>query len=52
MEGMEGPTMGTELSARGTPVGIFSYKTHVDLSSRLIEGFTFSLTKELTDENL
>jgi hypothetical protein len=52
MEGMEGPTMGTEPSARGTHVGIFSCKTHVDLSSRLVEGCTFVLTEELANTKL
>jgi hypothetical protein len=49
---MEGPTVGTKPSARGTLVDRFSYKTHVDLSSHLTEGCTFSLTKELTDANI
>jgi hypothetical protein len=52
MEGMEGPTVGTEPSARGTPVGRFSYKTHVNMSSCMIEGCTFSLKEELIDAML
>jgi hypothetical protein len=49
---MEGPVVGTEPSARGTPVGRFSCKSHADLSSRLTEGCTFSLTEELADVKL
>jgi hypothetical protein len=45
MEGMEGPDVGTEPPAHGTPVRIFSCKTHADLSSRLIEECPHSLTK-------
>jgi hypothetical protein len=52
MEGMEGPVMGIELSARGTPVSIFSYKTHADLSSRLIEECLQSLTEKTRKKNL
>ena len=52
MKGMEVSAIETEPSARGTLLGIFSCKAHVDLSSRLIEGFTFSVTEELVDVNL
>ena len=45
MEGMEGPAMGTELSARGTPARRFSYKTHANVSSHMIEKFPHSLTE-------
>jgi hypothetical protein len=43
MEGVEGPTVGTEPSAYGTPMSIFSCKTHAHLSSRLIEECPHSL---------
>jgi hypothetical protein len=45
MEGMEGPTVGTEPSTHGTPVSRFSCKTHADLSSRLTEECPHSLTE-------
>jgi hypothetical protein len=35
MEGMEYPTVGTELSARGIPMRIFSYKTHANLVRKI-----------------
>jgi hypothetical protein len=34
---MDDPVVGTKLSAHGTPVGIFFYKAHTDLSSCLTE---------------
>jgi hypothetical protein len=49
---MEGLAEGTEPSARGTPVGKFSCKTHTDLSSRLTEGYMCRLTEEDTDTKL
>jgi hypothetical protein len=43
MEGMEGSTVGTEPSSHGTLASRFSYKTHVDLSSRVTEECPHSL---------
>jgi hypothetical protein len=44
--------VGTELSSCGTPTSRFSYKTHVDLSSRLTEEFLHSLTEKTQMESL
>jgi hypothetical protein len=47
MEGMEGLAVGNKPSAHGTPVGKFSYKTHVDLSSCLTEECLNSLIERM-----
>jgi hypothetical protein len=49
MEGMEGSTMGTELSTRGTPVRKFSCKTHVDMSLCLTEEFLHNMTERASN---
>jgi hypothetical protein len=52
MEGMEGPTMGTEQSSHGTHASSFSYKTHAYLSSCLKNKCLHSLTEKTLMEIL
>ena len=49
---MEGSIVGTELPAHSTSASIFYYKTHVDLSSRLIEECLHGLTEKTQTEIL